>query len=112
MDSYAMQPGYGPMSSILPGTGTRNFTEEANAHNYRNILAEQHVYRQEQEQTSFSIKQAPKVQLKSMSRQLVMKFMLHLHKHPKCLERTCGEDRCPRISMRATVDVSSSYVIE
>ena len=39
-----------------------------------------------------STKQASKEQLKNTSKQLVMKFMLQLHKLPKCLERKCGKE--------------------
>ena len=37
------QAGYGPISSITPWRSTRNFTEEAIAHNNRQNLAEQHA---------------------------------------------------------------------
>ena len=67
---------------------------DANAHNYLNPLAEQHVYWQEQARnaSNFQHKRASKEQLKSMSKQLVMKFMLQLHKPPMCLERKCGKE--------------------
>ena len=42
------QAGYGGISSVPPWRSTRHCTEEANAHNYRNTLAEQHVCWQEQ----------------------------------------------------------------
>ena len=75
----------------LPGRTTRDITEEANAHNDRNILAEQRVYWKEQGRTRFEpqTKQASNEKVKNASKQLVMKFMLQLHKLPKCLERKC-----------------------
>ena len=57
-NSYGMQPGYGPISPIPPWRKTRNFTEEAHAHNYRNLLAEQHVYWQEQGRHALNFQQA------------------------------------------------------
>ena len=53
-----MQPGYASFSSIPPWRSTLNFTEAANAHNYRNILAEQHLYWQEQGRQALNFQQA------------------------------------------------------
>ena len=40
--------------------------------------------------TLLTSKSFERVQLKNMSKQLVMKFMLQLHKPPNCLKRKCG----------------------
>ena len=45
-------------SSIPPWRSTRNFKEEANAHNRRNIVAEQHVYWQEQGRNALKFQQS------------------------------------------------------
>ena len=39
-----------------------------------------------------SNKQASKERLKKMSKQLVVKFMLQLHKPPECLDRKCKKE--------------------
>ena len=57
-NSHGAQATYGPISSIPPWRSTRNITEEANAHNHRNILAEQHVYWQEQGRKALNFPQA------------------------------------------------------
>ena len=46
-----------------------------------------------------------------VSKQLVMKFMLQLHKLPKFLERI-GNNGCSRKSRTANLDFEASYVIE
>ena len=56
-------------------------------------MPEQHIYWQEQEQGGHALrftKQASKEKLNNMRKQLVMKFMLQLHKLPTCLDRKCG----------------------
>ena len=47
-----------------------------------------------------------------MSKQVVMKFILQLHKLPTCLERKRWKHVCFRKLSRANLDVSSSYGIE
>ena len=57
--TYGVQPGYGPISPIPPWRKTRNFTEEAHAHNYRNLLAEQTCFTgQEQGRHALNFQQA------------------------------------------------------
>ena len=57
-NSFAAHSGYGPISSIPPCRSTRNFTEEANAHNCWNILAEQHVDWQQRSRNTWSFQKA------------------------------------------------------
>ena len=45
-------------SSILPQRSTRNFTEEAIAHNFRKMLAEPHVSCQEQARNALTVQAA------------------------------------------------------
>ena len=55
---YATQAGFGPISPLPLWRSTRNFTQEVNAHNFRNISAEQHVYWQEQGRQAWNFKHA------------------------------------------------------
>ena len=57
-NSFAAQGDHGPISSIPPCRGTRNFTEEANALNCWNILAEQHVHWQQRSRNTLNFPQA------------------------------------------------------
>ena len=93
-NTHGMQSGSGPISSIPPWRSTRNFTEEANVHNYRNMLSEQHVYLPGARQTSLELPTSRLriEQPKNMSERLVMKFLLQLHKLPTCLGRKCGKE--------------------
>ena len=52
------QASYGPISSIPLGRSTHNFTVEANADKYRNTLAAQLVYWQEQGKNALNFQQA------------------------------------------------------
>ena len=52
------QAACGPTSSIPPWRSTRNFTEEANAHDVGNVSAEQHVHWQEQGRKALNFQQA------------------------------------------------------
>ena len=45
---------------------------------------------------------------RSMSRQLVMKFMSQMHRPPRCRERKCCQNGCSRSTCRAIPDFSSS----
>ena len=94
-NSYGSQAGDGLASSTPPWRSTRNLTEEANAHNYRNTLAEQHVHWQGQDRYAWNPPKGSlrKEQLNDMSKQLVTKFMLQLHKLPTSPERNCGKIR-------------------
>ena len=44
INPHGTQDGYGPISSTPPWRSAQNFTVEANAHNCRNLLAEQNVH--------------------------------------------------------------------
>ena len=55
---HGAQSGYEPISSIPPWRSTQNFTEEANAHNHGNLLAEQHVDWREQGRNASNFHQA------------------------------------------------------
>ena len=55
---YGAQAAYGSTFIIFAWTTTCNCTEEANAHDYRSILTEQHVYWQEQSRNALSSQQA------------------------------------------------------
>ena len=57
-NSHGAKAGCGPISPIPPGMSTRNFIEEANAHNCRNLLTEQHVHWQEQGRNALNFQQA------------------------------------------------------
>ena len=54
---HGAQVVYGSSSSNPSWASTQNFTEEANAHNCRNPLAQQHVYLQRAKQTRFELVQ-------------------------------------------------------
>ena len=54
---HGSRAGCGPISSIRLWRSTRNVTEETNALNYRNALAEQHVFWQEQSRQALNFQQ-------------------------------------------------------
>ena len=55
---HGIQVGYGPISPTPPWRSARHFTEEERKHNCLNMLAEQHVYRQEQSRQALNFQHA------------------------------------------------------
>ena len=58
---YGTPVGYGPIthnSSNPPWRDTHNSAEEGNAHNYRNLLAEERVFWREQGRNALNFQQA------------------------------------------------------
>ena len=88
------QAGYGPIKCVPRWTNTLNFIKEADALNYRNILPEQHVYKQERSRNALYIPQAgfERAARRYMGKQFVMKFVLQPHKPLAYAERKCGQE--------------------
>ena len=92
-NSFAAQGDHGPISSIPPCRGTRNFTEEANALNCWNILAEQHVHWQQRSRNTLNFPQASFERAVQECEQATRdEVHVAVAQSTECPERKCGEE--------------------
>ena len=103
-----------PISSIPPWSSARNFTTEANAHNHRNISAEQNVSWQEQGRHTLNFQQAgferADQEYEQAARGEVRDAVAQATEMSRVeMRETIG---CSRKSSRVNLDVSSSFIVE
>ena len=110
---YGPQSVDGLISSNLPWRSVRNFTEEADAHNHRNIVAEQHVYWQGQCRNASIFHPQASVEKSAPENEQAAHDEVHV-----AVARTsyrnvqignAGNNGCVRKSIRANLDVLSRW---